>query len=92
MNENGQYMVTEGMTAKAYSTLDTAMDLINFKTSAIVLLSIVAILILIYQVAITVPLYAFSAAAITVLFFTKREFINENCILRDWRDACGRVT
>lgn len=57
-NENGQYMVTEGMTAKAYSTLDTAMDLINFKTSAILLLSIVAILILIYQVAITVPLYA----------------------------------
>lgn len=56
--ESGQYMVAEGKMEKAYSTLDTAMELIDFKTSALILLSLVAIISLIYQIAITVPMYA----------------------------------
>jgi len=60
INRSGLETLVSGAKDQEAATkmLDSAMELIGYKTSAIVMLTIVAVLFVIYQLAITIPMYA----------------------------------
>lgn len=62
INRSGLETLVSGAKTQADANmmLDSAMDLINYKTYALVVLIITALILIVYQLAITVPLFALS--------------------------------